>query len=84
MRQVRTRPTFSLRISDAAGAHSPDLLAADQPAGFQDLQMLDHGGKGHVEGLGERANGRRPAAQPLDNGPARRLDKGPQAAIDDV
>ena len=46
--------------------------------------MLDHGGKGHVEGFGECADGRRPEAQPLDYGPARRLDKGPQAAVDDV
>ena len=69
---------------DAAGAHAPDLLAADQPARLEYLQMLDHRGKGHVERLRERADGRRPAAQPLDDGPARRLHEGPQAAVDDV
>ena len=67
---------------DPAGAHPPDLFTADQPAGFQRLQMLQHGSECHAERLRQLADGRRSAAQPFQDLAARGLDKGPQDAVD--
>jgi len=60
-----------------AGAHASDFFTSNKPAGLQHLKMLDHCGKCHVERCRQVADGCGAMAQPLQNGPPRRLHKGP-------
>ncbi len=46
--------------------------------------MLHDRGERHVEGLGELAHRGRPAAQPLDHGPAGGIGQGPEDLVERV
>jgi hypothetical protein len=67
---------------DSAAADAPNFLASDKPAFLQYLEVLDNCGERHVEGFGQVADTGRPAAQPLDDCPARGLREGFEAAVD--
>jgi hypothetical protein len=52
---------------DRAGAHPPDLLRADEAAGLEHLDVLDHRRERHLERLRELAHRRRPTRQAVDH-----------------
>src|SRR5262245_1075845 len=66
----------------AAGPHTPDLLATDQPALLQHLQMLQQRGHGHGKRLGDLADRRRAAAQSVDDRAPRRVGQRLEYAIE--
>lgn len=53
---------------DPAGAHAALFLRGNELAIFQELHMLDNGGKRHVEGQRYLAHGLGAHSQLLDNG----------------
>jgi hypothetical protein len=61
------------RRLNAAGTHASDLLRANKPARFQDLEMLDDRWERHRKRPGELAHRSRSAAQPLDHEPSGRI-----------
>jgi hypothetical protein len=66
IRQVRTRPTFSVRTRPR----------------FQNLEVLEHRWKRHGQRLRERADRSRGAAQPLQHDPAGRVCQGLEHEIE--
>ena len=50
---------------DATRAHAADLGRSNQPAFFERLEVLHHGGESHVQGFGKILGGSRRAAELL-------------------
>ena len=67
MRQVRTRPTFSVR---------------DDAAVLEDLEVLDDRGERHVERLGQLADRRRAAREAVDHRAPRRIGQRVEHAVE--
>jgi hypothetical protein len=61
------------RRLDPAGAHPPLLLAAHQPARFEQLEVLQHGGKRHAQRLRQLADRRRRANEAREHAAAGRV-----------
>jgi hypothetical protein len=67
---------------NAAGADSPNFFGVDEPAFFENLQMLNDGGQRDVERFRQTRNGYRAFAQLLDDRAARGIAKGVKNAVD--
>src|SRR5678816_562642 len=77
-------PFFSERQAgrlDAARADPPELFGSHEPAGFEDLEVLNDCGQSDSERHREVRNRGWSAAQPLDDGSARRITKSVKDAV---
>ena len=66
----------------SAGAHSPDLLGADQVTLLQNLQVLYHRRQGHRERRSQFTDRQWTVAQPLQQCPARGISQGLEDGVD--
>src|SRR5206468_12142142 len=70
------------RQLDLAGAHTADLLRADEPTGLHHLKVLYHRRQRHRQRACEVANRGWSAAQPLDDDPPTGIGQRVEDAID--
>src|SRR3954468_8115326 len=66
---------------EPAGPHAGDLLPADEPAGLEHLEVLDHRRQRHRQRARELADRGRSVAQPLDDDPPARIGQRLEDAI---
>jgi hypothetical protein len=67
---------------NAAAAHPADFFAADQPAGLEDLKMLDNPGQADGKRLRQSGDRRRPLAQPDHDSPSGGIRKGMEDPVE--
>jgi hypothetical protein len=69
---------------DLTRSYSPHLDAADESALLEHADVLRDRGKREVERLGQLAHARRPAAEPFDQCPARRIGERAKAQVERI
>jgi hypothetical protein len=67
---------------DAAGADAAYFFGVDEAAFFEDLQVLDDGGEGDLERLGQTRDGDGAFAEFFDDGAARGIAESVEDAVD--